>query len=100
MGKEGGIAVKEKYGIGHMRDIGRRGGLTPSATRGRPRALTIEDIISHSTNSSGESVKTNNYKEGSPALASRYTLLELWKRRRGSFLCPAFADNREDGDGK
>ena len=89
MSKEGGLAVLEKYGNGHMSEIGQRGGLTPSTTRGRPRSLTIEDIIAHSTNSGGESASTNNKKEGSPALDSRYTLLEMWKRRRGSFLCPA-----------
>jgi len=89
MSRQGGLAVLEKYSTGHMSEIGRRGGLTPSTTRGRPRVLTIEDIIAHSMNSGGESASTNNKKEGSPALDSRYTLLEMWKRRRGSFLCPA-----------
>ena len=87
----GGLAVVEKYGTGYMADIGRRGGLYTGPNKGRPRSLTIDHIVGHSIISTGESPKNKNIKEGSPALKSRDSMLELWKMKQGmaGLPCPA-----------
>lgn len=69
----------EKRGPDYMREIGRRGGLFIGPNKGRPRALSIEELI---TPSGVPAVIQKNFKkeEGSVAL-NRDDLLALWKVR-------------------
>ena len=71
-GQAGGLALTQKYGREHMRAIGRKGG--------RPRSLTVEDIIPNVAPASPEQGKEQRHEE------SHGELLRLWKIKQAS-LC-------------
>jgi hypothetical protein len=69
-GQAGGLAVIQKYGQEHMQAIGRKGG--------RPRALTVKDIIPEAA--SADSGNGKGQRHGK----SLKELLRLWRERQAA----------------
>ncbi|MDX9804127.1 MAG: hypothetical protein RBS96_09005 [Dehalococcoidales bacterium] len=75
--RKGGLAFKAKYGTQGYQELGRKGGLTESPTRGRPRLKTLTEIME----ARAQQIKINERRYSNEAVLKR--ALELTAGRAG-----------------
>ena len=75
--RKGGLAFKAKYGTQGYQELGRKGGLTESPTRGRPRLKTLTEIME----TRAQKIKINERRYSNEAILKR--ALELTAGRAG-----------------